>query len=49
MELQTSHKPLIAGSNSVAASFYIRGPEPIGWHLGQKQVPRLCVYVAEYS
>jgi hypothetical protein len=25
-----------------AASFYIRGPQPEGWHLGQKQVPRFC-------
>ena len=36
------HKPLVAGSNPAAASFYIRGPEPKGWHLGQKQVSRFC-------
>jgi hypothetical protein len=36
-------------NTSNAASFYISGPEPKGLHLGQKQVPWLCVYVAEYS
>jgi len=36
------NKPLVAGSNPAAASFYIRGPESKGWHLGQKQVPRFC-------
>ena len=30
------HKPLVAGASSAAASFYIRGLEPKGWHLGQK-------------
>ena len=34
--------PLVAGSNPAAASFYIRGPQPRDWHLGQKQVPRFC-------
>jgi len=38
-----------AGANRAAASFYIRGPQPKGWHLGQKQVPRFCVYLAGYS
>ena len=39
---QGTTKPLVAGSNPAIASFYIRGPEPKGWHLGQKQVPRFC-------
>jgi hypothetical protein len=29
-------KLLIVGANPAAASFYIRGPEQEGWHLGQK-------------
>ena len=28
--------------NFTSCRFYIRGPEPKGWHLGQKQVPRFC-------
>jgi hypothetical protein len=36
------HEPLVACANPVAAGFYIRGPQPRGWHLGQKQVPRFC-------
>ncbi len=32
-------KPFGASSNPAAASFYIRGPEPKGWHRGQNQVP----------
>jgi len=35
-------KLLVADLSPAAASFYIRGPEPKGWHLGQKQVPRFC-------
>src|SRR3972149_2760726 len=36
-------KPLAAGSSPAVASFHIRGPQPRGWHLGQKQVPRFCI------
>jgi hypothetical protein len=40
---QRIRKPLVVGAKpAAAASFYIRGPEPNGWHLGQKQVPRFC-------
>ena len=38
---QGAAKPLVAGSSPAAACFYIRDPEPKGWHLGQKQVPLL--------
>jgi hypothetical protein len=39
---QWLHKPLVAGSKPVTASFYIRGSQPRGWHLEQKQVPQFC-------
>jgi hypothetical protein len=41
-------KHLVVDSNPAAASFYIRGPQPKGWHRGQKYVPRFYAYVAEY-
>jgi hypothetical protein len=35
-EKKATAKPLVAGANPAAASFYIRGPRLKGWHLGQK-------------
>jgi hypothetical protein len=44
--LQTLYQPLLLkqqfGTLPMRAAFYIKGPRPKGWHLGQKQVPRFC-------